>query len=187
MRRRGLIIAVSGSAGSGKTTYAAHLSKELGLKLVSAGKIFRKIAEERGLTLEELNREALESPSVDFLIESEVIREASSGGAVIEGHLAAWAVAGVADLLVFLDAPLEVRVLRIASREGRPLGEVVVETTKRELLEALRYKKFYGIDVTDQGFFHVKLDTSLASEEEIKETLTDLVKRILKLGASTTH
>jgi len=174
-----VVVGVSGSSGSGKTTYAARIAEALGFKLVSAGKVFRELAKELGVSLEELSRLAVENPEFDFAVEKKVLEEvAKSERAVVEGHLAAWTVAESAKLLVFLDAPLEERVSRIASREGRPLEEVLVETTKRELFEALRFKRFYGVDVTSSSIFHVKLDTSAWSREYVERLLVELVREV---------
>jgi cytidylate kinase len=57
-----VVIAIGGPAGSGKTTYARHIAEKMGLRYVSAGIFFRKIAEEKGLSLIELNKLAEEKP-----------------------------------------------------------------------------------------------------------------------------
>ena len=49
----GMLITISGLPGSGKTTVARLVARELGLEHVYAGDIFRRQAEEHGLTLAE--------------------------------------------------------------------------------------------------------------------------------------
>ncbi|MDH5201053.1 MAG: AAA family ATPase, partial [Candidatus Bathyarchaeota archaeon] len=66
---RGLVIAVSGLHGSGRSTHAKRLAEEFGLRYVSSGTIFRQMAEERGLTLEEMSRLTEEDPEFDKLID----------------------------------------------------------------------------------------------------------------------
>ena len=172
-----VVIGISGSAGSGKTTFAEYIAKEFNLRLVSAGKIFREIAARRNLSLEELSKQALQLPEIDFEVERRILEEARKGNVVVEGHLVAWTISSFADLLIYLDAPLETRILRIAQRESRPLNDVLVETTRRELYEAVRYRRVYGIDITDYSSFHVRLDTSIASKDEIKAFLKALIEK----------
>jgi len=175
-----VVIGISGSAGSGKTTFAEYVAKEFNLKLVSAGKIFREIAARKNLSLEELSKQALQLPEIDFEVERRILEEAREGNVVVEGHLAAWTVSSFADLLIYFDAPLETRVRRIAQREGRPVEVVLIETTRRELFEAVRYRRVYNIDITDHSIFHVRLDTSIASKEEIKAFLKTLIEKTIK-------
>ena len=52
----GLTIAVSGTPGSGKTTYARFLAEKYGLRFISSGMLFREIAREMGLDLLELHK-----------------------------------------------------------------------------------------------------------------------------------
>jgi len=48
-----MIITVSGSHGTGKSTYAARLAEALRIRHVSAGAVFRRIAKEKKISLEE--------------------------------------------------------------------------------------------------------------------------------------
>ncbi len=51
----GLIISISGKAGSGKSTVSRLLAKNLGFRHYSMGDLRRKMAAGRGMTLAELN------------------------------------------------------------------------------------------------------------------------------------
>ncbi len=171
-----IVIAVSGSAGSGKTTYAKYIAERMGLELVSAGKIFREMARQRGLSLEEFNRLAISEPSIDFLIEKNIITRARKGNVVLEGHLVAWTVSTLADLKIYFTAPLEERIRRISLRENRDFNEVLIETTRRELYQAIRYLREYGIDVTDLSIFDIIINTSLSDVNGIKRFIDSILK-----------
>lgn len=173
--RRKAIIAISGSPGSGKTTYARYIAEKLGFRFLSAGSVFREMAKEHGVNLVEFNKMASKDPRIDKMIEQRIIKEASRGGAVVEGHLVAWTLYDVADLLIYLNAPLGVRLERIARREGKSLDTVARETLEREYYEALRYKRLYGADISNLSFFHIVLDTSIAEEDIIKKILYGMV------------
>ncbi len=162
----GPTIAISGPPGSGKTTYARKLAQELGLGYYSAGMIFREIARERGMSLEELNKIAADDPSIDFEIDKRTIEIGCKGNVVIDGHLAAWVLAGLADVRIYVTAPLSVRVKRIVEREKRSWDEVFHETMVREYTQWERFLNYYGIDVSSLRLFNLVIDTSYLSINE---------------------
>src|SRR5215831_14709468 len=123
-----MIINLAGDHGAGKSTYAAHLATQMGLRHVSAGILFRKLAEEKGLSLEQLGQMALKDPSIDRMIDERTMSEAEKGNVVVDGQLAGWVLKEKADLRIFLMAPDEVRVERIANRDGVSLAEARRQT-----------------------------------------------------------
>jgi len=178
-RKAGPTVAVSGPPGSGKTTYAKRLARDLGLEYYSAGMIFRELAREKGLSLEELNRLAAEDPRIDMEIDARTLKIGCKGGVVVEGHLVAWVLGGVADVRVYVTAPLDVRVRRIASREKRGLEEVYRETVFREYLQWRRFLDYYGIDANSLHIFNLVIDTGRLSIEEAYSLIRDYTVRSL--------
>lgn len=174
------VVAVSGSPGSGKTTYAKFLADKLGLRLISGGHVFREMAKERGLSLLELNRLAMEDAGVDLELERRLYQEALNGGVVVESHLAGWTLRGVADVTIYVKASIKERIRRIAKREGREQTDVLKETLWREVLEAQRFRRLYAIDVTDLNHFDIVLDTTFLDEEEAKELLLSYCRAVLR-------
>ena len=85
-----MIVTVSGPHGTGKSTYAAQLAKALGLRHVSAGLVFRRLAKERDVSLEEFGKIALKDPAIDRLVDAETMKEAEVGEVVVDGQLAGW-------------------------------------------------------------------------------------------------
>lgn len=158
--RRRLVITVSGLHGAGTSTHARRLAKALGLRYVSAGKVFREMAEERGVTLEEMSRLAERDPEFDRLVDERTREEASRGGVVIDAALSGWMVEE-ADIKVFLRASLEARARRIAAREGLNVEEAREATLLREKIERERFRRFYGIDLMDLSIYDVVLNTEL--------------------------
>ena len=177
--KKGPTIAVSGPPGSGKTTYARRLAGDLGLQYYSAGMIFREVARERGVSVEELNRIAAEDPSIDLEIDSRTLEIGCRGGVVLEGHLVAWVLGGVADVRIYVTAPLEVRIKRIAMRENRPLTDVYRETVAREYMHWRRFLDYYGIDVNNLQIFNLVLDTEPLSVEEAYAVIKTYTCRLL--------
>ncbi|MEM1930604.1 MAG: AAA family ATPase [Sulfolobales archaeon] len=177
----GLVVAVSGKPGSGKTTLAKNIARELNLRYVSMGQIFRDMATRRMMSLEELSRIAEEDPSIDYLIDSMAIEEAKKGCVVLDGHLTGWILKDIAHIKILTYAPLHVRVERLAKRDGKTVEEALREIKVRENSEAKRYKKYYEIDVNDLDVFDVILNTSLLSEEEMVRVATEVIKVLAPL------
>jgi predicted cytidylate kinase len=164
-----VLITISGLPGSGKTTVARLVAKELGLEHVYAGDLFRKQAEARGMTLEAYARLAETDHSIDRALDQQMRERAARGKAVLEGRLAGLMAddAGVDALKVFLDAPEAVRAGRIAHREGGATEERLRETQAREASDARRYREIYGYDYHDPRHHHVVLATDGRSPEEL--------------------
>ncbi len=172
-----VVIAISGPHGSGKTSVARYLAKKIGLRYVCSGDIFRQMAKERGMSLEEFSRYAEEHPQIDLEIDRRMQEEARKGQVVLDSRLAAWLVD--ADFKILLVAPLEARVQRIAKREGRRREEVLSETLVRERSEARRFKKLYNIDLENHSVFDLVVNTDRFTEDQVKEIIGSLIEMIL--------
>jgi cytidylate kinase len=156
-----MLITVSGPAGSGKSTFADALADALGYEHVSGGDIFRSMADDRGLSLVEFNRLAEDDDAVDRELDRrlrEIARDRER--VVLESRLAGWMAGDYADLRLWLDAPLEVRVARVADREDKPLERARQETTERAASEAKRYREYYGIDIEDRSIYDLAVNTA---------------------------
>jgi cytidylate kinase len=172
----GIVITVGGLHGTGKTTYAKALAEHLGLRHVSAGELFRRLAEEKNLTLEGLAELAWADHTIDREIDERIIQEAERGDVILDGQLAAWMVDGRADLKILLIAPREVRIRRIAEREKLTFQEAEASTLAREEAERRRYMKIYNIDVADPSIYDLIVDTNLYPLEEMKKILNKIVE-----------
>jgi cytidylate kinase len=181
-----LIVTVSGPHGSGKSTYAAKLAGSLGLRHVSAGILFRKLADERNVSLEKFQEMAAADPSIDRLVDERTMAEAERGAVVVDGQLAGWVLKEISDLRVLLTAPLVVRLERIAARDRISLEEARRQTLHREGVQAERYRKHYGFSVDDWSLYHLILDTSFGSIEDTAKILlaAALTAKNAKIGKS---
>lgn len=154
-----MIITLSGQPGSGKTSVAKEIAAKYSFTIISAGEQFRKLAAERGMSLEEFGCLAEADPSIDLAIDQRQKElAAKSSDALVEGRLAGWTID--ADLKIWLKTPLRVRAGRIANRENIPVHRAFDETAAREKCEITRYKSFYDIDLTDLSCYDLVIDTS---------------------------
>jgi cytidylate kinase len=170
--QRGLVITVSGHHGSGRSTHAKKLAEAFGLRYVSSGTVFRQMAEERGISLEEMSRLTDEDPDLDKLIDERAREETREGGIVLDATLSGW-IAIDPNIKLFLTTPFEARVRRIAEREAFSLEKARRETLTRSESERERFMKYYGIDITDLTIYDVVLNTDLYKPE--------VTSRILKM------
>jgi len=184
--RDGLVITVSGPHGTGKSTYAKALAEALNLRYVSAGQLFRDLAKEQKMSLKTLSARAAQDPTIDHMLDERTKAEAERGGVVIDAQLAAWIAGDLADVKVLLTAPNEVRFGRIAERDHVTLDEARKETEYRESIQQERYKKYYGIDVSDLSIYSLKIDTSQREIEATKKIVIDSVRDLLTKRAKPT-
>jgi len=176
---KGLIITMSGPHGTGKSTYAKALAKALNLRYVSAGELFRNLAQQHKMSLEAFSHRAANDPSIDQMLDERTKAEAKKGAVVIDAQLGAWMVRDLADVKVLLTAPDDVRFKRIAERDGSDIAAALRETKNREAIQEQRYKKYYGIDVTNLSIYDLKIDTSLYPIEKTKAIIMDAVRNFL--------
>jgi len=168
-------IAISGTPGSGKTTYAIFLAERYGLRYVSNGQLFRQLAAERGYDLITFHKLAERDRSIDEEIDRRALELAKQGGIVIEGHLAVWVLKDVADIKIIFDAPLEVRARRIAERDNKSFDEALREIVEREQSNALRAEKYYGLNIKDYRVADLVISTYPLDIESVKNVVAVFV------------
>jgi len=176
----GLVITVSGPHGTGKSTYAKALADALHLRYISAGELFRDLARKQSLSLGAMSGRAAEDPTIDHMLEERTKNEARKGNVVIDAQLAAWVAKDLADAKVLLTASDNVRFKRIAERDHVTFEEARKQTEYRESIQQSRYRKYYGIDVTDLSIYDLKIDTSLHPIEETTRIVIESVRRFLQ-------
>jgi CMP/dCMP kinase len=179
-----MIIAVGGPPGSGKTTAAERFAKAHAYHLVSAGLKFRSMAKARGMGLAEFGRTAEQEHEIDRALDRDVLEEvlrydAAGRDVIVDGRIQAQLLKArrVPALTVLLDAPLPVRVARVAARESKPAAEVEREIREREASERRRYRDVYQIDLDDRSAFDVVLDSSSLDPDEIVRQIWSQVDR----------
>jgi cytidylate kinase len=176
-----IVITISGPAGSGKSFCASSLATYFGIPYHSAGSIFRQMAAERGVTIEELTRQANIDPTIDKEIDSRTNELAKGGGIILEGRLVTYFTSHSPHTLSFyLTAPFEERVKRIADREGSPVEVVREKTRIREESELFRYKSLYGFDISDLSIYDFVINTSIWDKESEVQVLKKIVDIYLK-------
>jgi cytidylate kinase len=179
--KKSLLITISGPAGSGKSHCAAALAEAFGLPYHSAGSIFRRVAVERGVTIEELTQLAEEDEEIDREIDGRTEDLAKTGGLILEGRLVAFfSPPGISRISFYLTAPMDERIKRIADREGISMRNARAKTVAREKGERRRYRKIYGLDIEDLSSYDFVINTSLWGKGSMVELMKSIVELYLR-------
>jgi cytidylate kinase len=171
------VIAIAGPSKSGKSTMAKHVADELGIKHFSAGDFFREIADERGMTVEELSEKA--DRETDIEVDRRTLEAGLQEDCVIDGRLAAWVLGDFADLSIYVTADLKERAQRLADIEGIEFEKARERIEKRDRDNDERYMDYYGIDTSELEIYDVVMDNTELSMEEQNEVVDDLLEQAL--------
>lgn len=172
-------ITISGPPGSGKTTVCNILSDRLDCPATVFGMMFRKLAEERGLTLSELGDIAEKDPSIDEMIDNRILQIARENESMIlESRLSAYMLHrnSIPAFKVYLDASPRVRMQRIGLRDGESLEDAEKNTLERQASEAKRYLKYYGIDINDRSVYDMIVNTDTLTPDEVADVIMDATR-----------
>ena len=171
------IITVSGLPGSGTTTVCDQLCARLGWAYVNAGAVFRKLAQEAGLSLAEFGQRAEADGRIDRQLDERMVAQARvRAPVVVEGRLTGWMAHRyrLAAGKVWLAAAPEVRAGRVAQREGGTTAEVLVGMRRREASEVLRFRAHHGINLGDLSIYDVVIATDDMGVEAVVERIVAL-------------
>jgi len=187
-----MIITISGTPGSGKSSVAKIVASKLGLRHLSAGDFMRQMAQERGVTLLELSKQAEKDDSIDHEIDKRTKLLEKDDNFVMDSRLAFHFLPK--SVKVFLKVDLNVAVQRIHGdiTQNRRAVEKDVKTKadaknaieRRKKSESLRYKKLYGIDYLDESHYDLVIDTTNESIESCAQKVIDFAEIFLNKRSS---
>lgn len=163
-------MAISGPAGSGKTTLAGLLSESLGIPLISTGLVFRQMAAERGMDVLQFNLAAEKDHAIDRELDMKIVEEARGmGQCIVESRLACLMLGkgGLEPFCIYVDAAEEIRASRIAERDGMDGHESLQRMRAREESEHRRYMDIYGMDPSDRSAYDLVVDSGSTRPEEL--------------------
>ncbi len=174
-------ITLTGNLGSGKSTLSKILEADYGYEIFSTGKVIRKIAEEHGLSVLEMNELMNKDPKYDHEIDdttARISRENPDKSILFDSRLA-WHFVEKS-FKVFLSVSLDVAANRVKADASR--GEVESYATledakqnlkKRAETEDVRYKELYGIEYFNYSNYNLVLDSTDCAPEILARILKD--------------
>lgn len=176
-----MIISISGTAGSGKSTVAKKLAKHLGFKHYSMGDLQREVAVEKGVSILELGEMEKVDPSIDKMIDDKqrTLGE-KEDNFVIDGWLAPKFIPHA--IKFFLDADIKERARRRADEFRDSESYKTLEDAERAIIQRQdtnrkRWKEFYDFDFMDMSNYDHIIDTTNISIEEALKNIIELLKK----------
>lgn len=170
-------ITITGNLGSGKSSIGKVL-KEKGYEIVSTGNIFRELAMEKGLSVEEFNKQVNEASrkgdrSVDKMIDDTTAKIGRERDNVMFDSRLAWNF--VPDSFkVFVITDIDEASRRVFNDSVRANSESYEsqEACKKALvhrqeMESVRFKEIYQIDYYDMSNYNLVIESTNAAPAEI--------------------
>ena len=153
-----MIITLSGEIGSGKSTIGKELAKKLNYTYNSTGEIFKKQAKEHKINLTDFLKYAEVNLNIDKKLDEK--QRNTKQNTVLDSRMGFYF--ANPDLKIWLKAPLDERVKRIAKRdslENETFEEIKEKIKEREKIERDRYLRLYSIDIFDEEKYDLIIDT----------------------------
>jgi cytidylate kinase len=175
-------ITLTGNLGSGKSTICKILKEKYGYEIYSTGTVQRKIAEEMGLTVLEMNKLMCSDHKYDHLIDdttARISRENQDKNIVFDSRLA-WNFVE-SSFKVFLSVSLDEAARRVYADTSRGKVETYKDfldckeqLKKRAETEDKRYEEIYGIHYFDFSNYNLVLDSSYTTPEILAQNIAGL-------------
>ena len=168
------IITITGEIGSGVTTVTHKLADALEYRRFSAGGLFRNLASQYGMSIDQLNDYAKEHPIIDREIDALIQRLGEGSELVLDARLGFYWIH--ASFRVYLTVDSDIAAKRIyddihqcGRTEESPASIVETITSIQKQAESTqgRYFRDYGIDISNTKPFDLIVDTNGKTPREV--------------------
>lgn len=174
-----MIISISGTPGSGKSTIAEYLAKKLNMKFYSVGEIAREIAAKKHIRIDKLSELAIKNKQIDMEIDKIHKILENEDNFVIDSRIAFKFFPSSLKIFVYCRPRVAAERIFNAKRKTektKTLKDVLQEIKKREKLDVKRYKNIYGVNFEDKKNYEIVFDTSNIDKKEMFEKILSAVK-----------
>ena len=167
-------ISITGTLGSGKSSVCKIL-KENGYDIISNGVLFREIAEEKGITVVELNELAKKDKSIDDMLDERSIRLGKELDSTIFDSRMGWH---------FIPDSFKVFLLADTTEAGRRVyndnrvsesyndpATAKADLIKRQLMEKKRFSDLYQTDYLNLNNYDLVIESTYATPDQIAEQI----------------
>ncbi len=184
-------ISITGNLGAGKSSIC-RLLKERGYEIISAGTIFRQLAAERGLSVEELNAQVNRQieggglSEIDTLIDERTTQISRTQDMVVFDARLGWHFAeNTCRVFVYVDIDEAARRIygdssRAASEHYDSQEECRTAVIHRQQLEAQRFKDLYSLDFYNLRNYDLIIDSTCATPEQLTEAILEETKAFFR-------
>ncbi len=185
------IISFNGDHGSGKSTIAKKLAKDLGYERFYMGKIFRNMAEEEGVSYADFLELLKKDSSYDKKVDAYVVDLAGTKDNFIIESRTAWHFIPTSFKIylkvdekegakrMFADY-LETEHRKNESNNIKSLEDIRKISRHRKEADDERYQKIYNINTNDMSQYDLVLDTTNLSKEEVYKKIKQAVEIFVK-------
>ena len=169
-QRRSMLITISGYPLSGKGTVGRMLAQELMYRYWSAGDVWREEAAKLGISMTDFKQVLTADPSYDQLLDERQAALHDQDALIIDSRMGFHflPIAFKVFLTVHPDEAAQ-RLLK-ANRAMEVAGtaeEARAEIETRVACERTQYIRLYGVDHHDSRHYHVVIDTTAKTPEEV--------------------
>lgn len=184
-------IIVSGWPAVGKTTVAAELANEFGLKIYNGGDILKQIATSMGYQTtgtdwwdSEEGRRFMEKrrndPTSDREVDNKLKEIIRKGNAVVTSYTLPWLVDDKC-VKLWLQGSAKNRAIRMATRDKISIDEAAKIVEERDFKNRQIYQELYGFEFgNDLSVFDFSLNTDMMNLECLIEISKDIMRKVKK-------
>lgn len=168
-------ITVSGQTGTGSSTIAKLLAEKLGYDYYTSGEMFREMAHEMRMSMEEFEDYADEHTEYDMELDKRQREYGATHDSFVAESRLGWHL--IPDSYkVMVRADETTRVQRVMQKEGVDEEGAKKHIAERERAAQKRFSQLYGIeDVFGKDNFDLVLDSSDKSPEELADEIAAVV------------
>lgn len=168
-------ITIFGLAGTGTTSAGKMLAEKLGYQFVSSGYMFRQMAEENKMTLNEFEEATNKDPKFDRELDQRIKEFGEKNdNFIIESRLAWHFIPD--SIKIKLTCDLNERIKRVAEREKIPFAVAKEHNEFRDKKIAERYEKYYDIKDFNDDKFDLVIDTTTTSIEDVVQRIEERLR-----------
>lgn len=168
------IITITGDIGSGKSSVAKELSKNLKFNVISTGNMQREIAKSMNVTILELNKLSLQDDSIDKRIDSYIKTLEDKSNLIIDSRLAWHFLKDSFKIYLSVDSLIGAKRVYNDSREtenNTSIQETLKNNARRQEIEYSRFENKYKVNLESFGNYDLIVDTSYSSAPVISKEI----------------
>lgn len=184
-----MIISIAGTPGSGKTTIAELLARKLNYKSYYLGALRRKMAQKKGMTLDEYNKYGETHAETDQEIDQyQKELGQKEDNFVIQGRTSYHFIPH--SYKIFLKCKLEEGAKRILDdikknrrdneTEYKHLRDAIAGLTKRIESDKKRYQQYYQVNPFNEKNYDLVVDTTNLTIQEVLQKVYENIEKELK-------